>query len=399
MDIVYTTRRSFPGPGGIATAMRSTAAVLARSHHLRVFAARVDDAPLDRLNTTVTAGSFDPFWMDHVEIRPMPMGVSQFVRAAPMSLMTVPGLRRYGYGFLRRSTASGYVRSVGARLASMLGDAEVLHAWGGEHTNWAGGEAAKRAEVPLVVTPFAHPGHWGDDAMNAAFYADADAVLTLVPSEAEYYTSLGVRPERLHVVGVPVTPLPTEDLPEVRIEHGLGDDPIVLFLGVKERYKGYRSLMEAAEIVWTQRPETRFVFVGPPTEDSIQDFESVTDPRILERGRVSDGEVAAWHRAATAFCLPSTSEIMPVSILEAWQAGTPVVAARWWCAHDLINDGVDGIIVEPDSGVIARALLGLLGDPATARAMGEAGRTKVAERYTPEAVAARHLEAYQRVVG
>ncbi len=394
MDLAYVVRRSFPGPGGIATAMRVVARELARQHRVRVWASRIDDVPLTRLNATVGAQVFQPFWVDGVEVRPVPMRASTLVRSTPMTLMTVPGLRRVGYGVLRKLTAPGYVKAVAHQLARDWESPDVVHCWGGEHTNWAAGEAARRAGVPFVVTPFAHPDAWGDDDMNVAFYKRARLVLALVPSEAAFYGTLGVDPGRVRVVGVPATPLPDGGI-DIRERHGLGDDPLVLFLGVKEPYKGYRLLLEAAHLVWERHPRALFAFVGPPTDASRADFATVTDHRIIEVGRVEDAEVAAWHRAATVMCLPSTSEIMPVSILEAWQASTPVVAARWWCAADVIVDETDGLIVDPDASAIAGALDRLLAAPDTARAMGEAGAAKVAAEFSPAAVAARHLSVYR----
>ena len=403
MDIACVVRRSFPGPGGIATALRVVGRELARRHHVRVWAARVDAAPLTRLNATLGAQSFAPMWIDHVEVRPVPMGISGIAAAVPMSLMSVPGIRRFGYGALRRATAPAYVHAVAARLIQDWGDPHVVHCWGGEALNWAAGRAALEHSRPLVVTPFAHPGAWGDDGMNVAFYKSADAVCALLPSEAAFYATLGIDESKIHVVGVPVTPLPSGG-PDVRATHDIGDAPLVLFLGVKEPYKGYRALLEAAPAVWAEVPEARFAFVGPQTEASKADFASVDDRRVIEVGLVAEDEVAAWHRAASVYCLPSTSEIMPVAILEAWQYETPVVAAEWWCAHDLIAHERDGIIVAaernqpPDAAAIAAALVRVLRDSDGAHAMGRAGREKVAEQYSPSAVGTRHEDVYLSVM-
>jgi len=395
MDIAYVVRRSFPGPGGIATAMRVVARQLHdRSHHVRVWAARTDAAPLTRLNTTLGAQTFSPLWYDDIEVRPIPMGAGTLAAAAPMALMTVPGLRRFGYQMLRKATAPGYVNTVAGRLATDWGTPDVVHCWGGEHVNWAAGRAARASEIPLVVTPFAHPDAWGDDPMNIDFYSSAQIVCALLPSEAAFYASKGIDPGRLRVVGVPVTPLEAGG-PDVRAEHGIGDAPLVLFLGVKEPYKGYRLLIDAAINVWREIPNARIAFVGPRTPASEADFAGIDDARIIEVGRVSDAEVASWMRAATVLCLPSTSEIMPVSILEAWSQGVPTVAARWWCAHDLIEHERDGLIVDPDIGQVARALVDVLRDPEGARAMGERGRAKVFEQFSPRAVAMRHESAYE----
>ena len=90
---------------------------------------------------------------------------------------------------------------------------------------------------------------------------------------------------------------------------------------------------------------------------------------------------------------------MPVSILEAWQVGVPVVAAEWWCARGLISHGETGLICTPDAASIGEHVASLLVDPERARAMGEAGRSRVMERYAPSVVAARHEAAYRAAVG
>jgi glycosyltransferase involved in cell wall biosynthesis len=393
MEIACVVRRSFPGPGGIASALRVTTRELARRHDVRVWAARIDAEPLTRLNATLGAQVFPPMWSDGVEVRPIPMGIGGLAAATPMALMRVPGLRSFGYEFLRKATAPGYVRLVGARLAADWGAPDLVHCWGGEHLNWAAGHAARAGGIPFAVTPFAHPKAWGDDPMNVEFYRTAQVVLALLPSEAVFYASLGIPEERLRVVGVPVAPASLSG-PDVRAQHRIGNEPLVLYLGVKEPYKGYRTLLEAAPAIWAESPRARIAFVGPRTKASEADFGAVDDVRVIEAGHVSEEEVASWLRAATVLCLPSTSEIMPVVILEAWRAGVPVVAARWWCAPDLIEHERDGLIVEPDSAAVAAALVSLLRDPAGARAMGETGRAKTVELYSPEAVAALHESAY-----
>lgn len=393
MRLEWVVRRSFPGPGGIASMMRTVARSLAPAHRIQVWAARIDAEPFTRTNTTVGAQIFEPIEVDGVTVLPLPRDTAVNVAALPIALTAAPVLRRVAFGALRRLTAPAYVRAAGTALAREWGAPDLVHCWGGEAVCWAAGDAARRARVPFAVTPFAHPGAWGDDAMNAAFYRRAQAVLALLPSEAALYESLGVDAARLHVVGVPAGALP-EGGPDVRARHELGDTPLVLQLGVKEPYKGYRTLLGAAPLVWREVPDARFAFVGPRTDASRADFARRADPRVIEAGLVPHEEVAAWLRAATVLCLPSTSEIMPVAILEAWSAGVPVVAAEWWCARDLVTHERDGLVVGHGPEAVAAGLVAVLRDRRGAAGMGDAGRAKVLERYTPAAVAARHEQAY-----
>jgi phosphatidyl-myo-inositol dimannoside synthase len=76
------------------------------------------------------------------------------------------------------------------------------------------------------------------------------------------------------------------------------------------------------------------------------------------------------------------SEGLGLAVVEAAACGLPVIVARSGGAPDTLRDGVTGLLVEPDQpDALADALLVLLSDPIRARAMGEAGRTFVAERF------------------
>jgi glycosyltransferase involved in cell wall biosynthesis len=94
-------------------------------------------------------------------------------------------------------------------------------------------------------------------------------------------------------------------------------------------------------------------------------------------------DVAPFYAAFDALVLPSANEGTPVSAIEALAAGRPVVATRVGGVPDVVRDGVDGFLVDPgDVASVAARLAELAADPARAREMGEAGRTRVRERYS-----------------
>jgi glycosyltransferase involved in cell wall biosynthesis len=96
-------------------------------------------------------------------------------------------------------------------------------------------------------------------------------------------------------------------------------------------------------------------------------------------------DVAPFYAAFDALVLPSANEGTPVSAIEALAAGRPVVATRVGGVPDVVRDGVDGFLVEPgDVIALADRLAQLAADPERAREMGEAGRTRVRERYSVE---------------
>ncbi len=139
--------------------------------------------------------------------------------------------------------------------------------------------------------------------------------------------------------------------------------------------------------------------------------------RSLARGRdvrfrvaVADDDLAALHRRAAVFVLPSVevtcygrrvaiSELLGLSVLEAMASGTPVVASRTGGVPEVVVDGETGFLVEPgDVAALHDRVATLLADRRLARRMGDAGRAAVLDRFTWAACADRCLAAYREVV-
>jgi glycosyltransferase involved in cell wall biosynthesis len=112
--------------------------------------------------------------------------------------------------------------------------------------------------------------------------------------------------------------------------------------------------------------------------------------RAVFHGRVPASEVHARMREAAVVAMPSRwYENMPIAVLEAFASGVPVVASELGGIPELIDDGVDGILVPPDEPAdLADALTSLTDDRPRAFRMGKAARAKVEEHYAPGS----HLE-------
>ena len=264
--------------------------------------------------------------------------------------------------------------------------AEVVHSLARE---WAGSlERAARAErAAFVETPLVHPGQRfsGDGASDIARYRRDDAVIALTESEASWYREHGVANVHVTGVGPNLVALPAAEMAR--------ESATILFVGRKERYKGYHALREAARLVWAERPDAKFVAIGQAAWNARLS-PAPRDVRWTERGVVSEEDKAAAFTRATIFAMPSEHETFGHVYLEAWIAGSPVIAGDIAPLREVVREGVDGLHARNEPRAIAAAILTLLRDPERARRMGEAGRQRALSEFTWPAVAKKTEGAY-----
>jgi len=105
-------------------------------------------------------------------------------------------------------------------------------------------------------------------------------------------------------------------------------------------------------------------------------------------------------RGLDSFVLPSLVEGVSNTILEAMASGLPVIATRVGANADLVPEGVAGRIVPSDDvPAMAAALSAMAADPASARAMGRAGREVVEQRFSLAAMMAAYEAVYRQALG
>jgi glycosyltransferase involved in cell wall biosynthesis len=273
-------------------------------------------------------------------------------------------------------------------LADLLRGADVVHVIARE---WAGSleRAARRVGAAFIETPLAHPGQpfSGAGRGDVARYRRDDAVIALTEWEAEWYRTRGAR--SVHVTGLGV---------RVRDPEPAAHPATVLFVGRKERYKGYHALRAAARLVWRARPDTRFVAIGQSAWHGR--FERwAADDRWTEMDVVDEATKDAAYSRASVLAMPSDHETFGHTYLEAWAAGRPVIAGDIAPLREVVRSGVDGWHARNEPADVARAVLDALSDPARSAAMGAAGRDRVRERWTWPIVAGRTEAAYAAALG
>lgn len=179
---------------------------------------------------------------------------------------------------------------------------------------------------------------------------------------------------------------------------GDGDGATVLVVGRIERAKAQDLLVDALSDV----PGARLQMVGEDGGmlDSVlrrADRLGVTD-RVDFAGALPRSELPELYRAASVVAVPSRYESFPYSCAEAMACGRPVVAAAAGGLPEMIEDGVDGVLVPPgDPAALASAIARLLDDASLRRRLGERARVTVERRFAAPAVARQMAEEYASV--
>ncbi len=196
-------------------------------------------------------------------------------------------------------------------------------------------------------------------------------------------------------------PLPPSgpDVETARRDLALSPDagPIVVQVAnYKVHKKGHDVLLAAVQKLKDEFPQAVFVCVG-------QDFGNQELARLVEENGLSDrvrltgyqDNVFPYLAMADVAVLPSRYESLPVSVMEAMAMGLPVAATRVGGLPELIEDGVNGLLIEPnDARALADRLRFLFNDPAARQKLGQAARETIRNRFSMERMIDRIQNAY-----
>lgn len=166
--------------------------------------------------------------------------------------------------------------------------------------------------------------------------------------------------------------------------------------------KGYEHLFDALPLLRSRldRPLTLLVAGTGPFEAAYRERVRALGCGHVVRFLGFREDVPALMAAADLFVLPSVAEAFGLVLAEALYLGVPVVATRVGGIPEIVDDGIDGVLVPPgDSRVLAEAIAGLLCDPERRRRLAGAGRDKVVARFGFEQMVRSYEAFYERLAG
>lgn len=322
---------------------------------------------------------------------------------------------RVGNGDAPRALATlSYVAGALAELARRRTEIDLLHAHQLLSPTTIGLAARAFWGLPLIVNPHAC-GALGDVGQLSAtgwlkggwrlgaVRRCADAFVCISGIIRGELSASGIDSARLCDIpnGVDTRhfrPGLPEERRQAREAFAIPEGRLAVYAGRLSAEKGVDTLLDAVARLPATRGSLNLAVLGDGPETAALKAQAArlrVLPRVRFVGAVAN--VADWLRAADLFVLPSRTEGLPVSLLEAMATGLPCVATRVGGTPQVLQDGHHGRLVPPeDPGALAAALHETSVDTAAA-AWGASARRHVEANYSLEHVAKRTLSLYQAV--
>ena len=303
---------------------------------------------------------------------------------------------------------------------------DVLHAHSPALCGLAALRAGRRLGIPVVYEIRAfwedaavgnNTGRQGNLKYNLTrrledyVVAHADAVVTICDGLKQDLIARGHAADRITIMpnGVDLTLFgapPPRDADFAR-ELGLGDGPVIGFIGSFYDYEGLDDLIEAMPVLTAYHPDARLLLVGGgPRGEMLRDqaAASAAAEAIRFVGRVPHTEVERYYALCDIMAYPRkksrlTDLVTPLKPMEAMAQGKLVAASDVGGHRELMTDGLTGTLFPPDSPrECGESLARLLADRSRWEARREAGRVHVATNHDWHRNAVRYLGVYQELI-
>ncbi|MEO9250261.1 MAG: glycosyltransferase family 4 protein [Gemmatimonadaceae bacterium] len=172
----------------------------------------------------------------------------------------------------------------------------------------------------------------------------------------------------------------------------------LLLVGQLILRKGGDVLLDALAHVVKRLPKVRLAFAGSGDLESslvAQAKRLGLEGSVEFLGELSRSELLNAYRATRLLVIPSRSEGLPLVLLEALWMGLPVLASSVDGLPEVIRDGYNGLLVEPeDAATLAAAIVRVLTDDRLYAQMSKNARDSASQRFAPSVIAERFAEVY-----
>ncbi|HRN67252.1 MAG TPA: glycosyltransferase [Promineifilum sp.] len=316
-----------------------------------------------------------------------------------------PGIRLGGYGYY---ISMSYTREAQALLRQM----DIVHC---HHLLMSVELAHRYVQCPIVYTnhtrydlytgtytPLPQPA--ADAIMRQIWpeYTDlADVVIAPSDGVRRVMQEFGVR-SRIVVIenGVDLERFLHPYQPRTKADYGLPDSArLLVYIGRLATEKNIEALLTQFTAARVLIPDLYLALIGKgPQEAELKELaeELELGDAVQFRGVVEYDEVPNWLAAADGFVTASTSEVHPLTVIEAMTTGLPIAAVRSPGISDSVESGVTGYLAADENGLDA-AIVALISDLSKAKVMGAAAR-EAGKRFDIHRTVAETVKLYEELL-
>lgn len=313
-------------------------------------------------------------------------------------------------------------------------EADIIHChtW---YTHLAGIFSRELLQSPLILTTHSLETHrpWKVEQLGNGYflsrwienhaYNTADGIIAVSRQmKTDVIEAYGVAPEKVTVIHNGIDPdfyKPTFDTDLLK-EYGIDPEiPFVLFVGRITRQKGISQLISAAKY-FNKNCQVVLCAGAPDTPEIAEETEKlITELKLSRNGVILISEmlprekIKVLYSHARVFACPSLYEPFGIINLEAMSCETPVVGSAVGGIPEIITEGETGYLIPLESisrtdfnpkdpeafqKEFAAKVNQLLENEALAVQMGKAGRKRVLEKFSWEAIAETTFNYYREVI-
>jgi len=164
----------------------------------------------------------------------------------------------------------------------------------------------------------------------------------------------------------------------------------VLYIGRKTKRKGIHVFLSAIPLILEQIPDIKYIIAGPNDEEyysallKIRDKLNLRD-RVTFLGKLSEEDKYKYMVNSSIFVSPSLKDYTPVTLIEAQALGVPVISTDVGAISEIVDNGVTGILVDPDRPEsLAEAISYLISNEDRRRIMGRKAAEWVKQNFLLE---------------
>lgn len=279
----------------------------------------------------------------------------------------------------------------------------------------------ERLPIPIVTRlhgPWLILGHLAKDErsnLNARVKAEERAILASqgVTSPSEDVLSQVREFYGCELPDARVIPNPIKETPNYLCWHIDSSMPqSILFVGRFDSIKGADIAINAFRLVALKNKDIELIFVGPDRgldlggeQYSLVEYLKRFIPELYIRNRVkilghcTTDQVANLRKTANVTIMTSRYENFPMSLLESLSAGCPTVAVAVGGIKEIIIDGYNGLLAEPESAEsIAEKVESLLSNPKKSKEISLNAIRDCEKRFSPAVVAKQTVAYYKKII-